>query len=124
MEKDRIKYLLLPIGFMIILFIPVLFADIYPEELNSIIKNLPEVLRIIYVYTLMFCVILWCLLFYHIPTSVYIIIMIVYTGGCWAWLLKRKRGNKKFFVIWVCLVILSIILYWRLGPLYYSIINA
>lgn len=121
--KDKKYLFFLPIIFILLLFIPVLFGDIAPERINGSINSLPETIRRIYLFFLLLSTLIWCVTFYYIPTGLYIVILIVYTGLSWTWILKKKEGDRIFFVAWFVLGIVSILLYWRLSPVFCEMIH-
>ncbi len=113
----------MPLIFMVLLFIPVLFADIAPERINAFINDMPEVVRNLHLVMLIIAMLIWCVTFYYVPINVYIAVVAVYTVVSWTWILMRKKGTAMYFIVWFVLGVLSILLYWRLGPIYYSMIN-
>ncbi len=115
--------ILVPLIFMVLLFIPVLFADIAPERINAFINDMPEVVRNLHLVMLIIAMLIWCVTFYYVPINVYIAVVAVYTVVSWTWILMRKKGTAMYFIVWFVLGVLSILLYWRLGPIYYSMIN-
>jgi len=124
MIKEKIlRLLLLPLIFMVILYVPVLFFNIAPDTVNSVVDNMPTLIRILYTIILIFSMFVWCLLFYYIPLWIYIVLVLIYTSVSWVWLIKHKMKKKQYYIIWFCLATLSVFLYWRLGPLYRAMIN-
>ncbi len=122
-QDKKLRLLLVPLIFMVLLFIPVLFADIAPERINAFINDMPEVVRNLHLVMLIIAMLIWCVTFYYVPINVYIAVVAVYTVVSWTWILMRKKGTAMYFIVWFVLGVLSILLYWRLGPIYYSMIN-
>ena len=122
-QDKKLRLLLVPLIFMVLLFIPVLLADIAPERINAFINDMPEVVRNLHLVMLIIAMLIWCVTFYYVPINVYIAVVAVYTVVSWTWILMRKKGTAMYFIVWFVLGVLSILLYWRLGPIYYSMIN-
>ena len=38
----------------------------------------------------------------------------------WTWILRRKKGNAMYFIVWLTLCVLSILMYWKWGVIYHS----
>ncbi len=120
-DSDKKKRLLLvPLIFIVLLYVPVMIYDIIPI---AYIQELPEVLRTIFWLILCISVGVWCTFFYYIPIGVYIAILVVYTVVSWRWILRRKKGNAMYSIVWFVLCVSLILMYWKWGPEYYSIIN-
>ena len=121
MNRDKkLRLLLVPLIFMVLIHIPMMIYDIAP---NAYIQEMSEVLWTIFWLIICISVLIWCVTFYHILIGVYIAILVVYTVVSWIWIWKQKKGNVMYFIVWFILGALSILLYWRLGPQYYSMIN-
>lgn len=88
------------------------------------IQEIPEVIRIPYVVISCIPVFLWAFTFYHIPIGVYIAILAIYTVVSWAWILWKKKGTAMYFIVWLVLGVLSILMYWKYGDMYYCFLNA
>ena len=119
-QDKKLRLLIAPLIFIVLLYVPVMILDIIP---NAYIQEMPEVLRIIFWLILYIPMMIWCSLFYYIPIGVYIVMLIVYTGVSWTWILRRKKGNAMYFMVWLVLCVLSILMYWKWGPEYCSMIN-
>ena len=119
-DNKKKRLLLVPLIFMVLLHVPVMIFKII---LNAYIQEIPEVLRIICFPILCIPVMIWGSLFYYIPIGVYIAMLVVYTVVSWRWIFRRKKVNAMYFIVWLVLCVLSILLYWRWEPEYYSMIN-
>ena len=119
-QDKKIRLLLAPLILIVLLYVPVMIYDIIPI---AYIQAMPELLRTIFWLILCISVGVWCTFFYYIPIGVYIMLLVVYTGVSWTWILRRKKGDAMYFIVWLVLCVLSILMYWKWGPEYYSIIN-
>lgn len=119
-QDKKLPLLLVPLIFIVLLYVPVMILDIIP---NVYIQQMPEVLRITCVLILGISVLIWASFFYYIPIGVYIALLVVYTVVSWRWILRQKKGGAMYFIVWLVLCVLSILLYWRWEPEYYSMIN-
>lgn len=116
MNKDKkLRLLLLPLIFMVLILVPVMIYDIVPI---AYIQKVPYILRSLFFLILVILGAIWCVTFDHIPTGVYIVILVVYTVVSWTWILKRKKGDVMYFIVWFILCVLSILMYWKWGDLY------
>ena len=116
MKQDKkLYFLIVPLIFMILLFVPAMIFDIVP---NAYIQGMPDVIERTCLLILITSTIIWCLFFLYIPTSVYIAILVVYTVVSWRWILRSKKGNEIYFIVWLVLCVLSILMYWKWGPEY------
>ena len=117
-KKKRL--LLVPLIFIVLLYVPVMGLDIIP---NAYLKEMPEVLWTPCTLILCTSMMIWCVLFVYIPIGVYIAMLVGYTIVSWTWILRRKKGNAMYFIVWFVLCVLSILMYWMWWPEYYSMIN-
>ncbi len=121
MNKDiKLSLLLVPLIFMILLFVPAMIEGIVP---NAYIQGMPDVIERTCLLILVTSMIIWCLFFLYIPTGVYIAILVVYTVVSWRWILRSKKGNAIYFIVWLVLCVLSILMYWKWGPEYCILIR-
>ena len=121
MDPDKKKRLLIvPLIFIVLLYVPAMIYDIVP---NEYIEEMPEVLWNPCVLILCISMLIWCALFVHIPIGVYIAMLVGYTIVSWTWILRRKKGNAMYFIVWFVLCVLSILMYWMWWSEYYSMIN-
>ena len=121
MNKDiKLRLLLLPFIFMVLLFVPAMIFDI---ALDVYFLGGGVVLSNPCVVILGISLLIWAILFHYIPTSVYIAIVAVYTAVSWTWILRQKKGNAVYFIVWFVLCVLSIFMYWKWGPEYYMMIH-
>ena len=124
MDPDKKKHLLIvPLIFMVLLHVPVMVDEIAYECMNANILESPEVIKCLYLGMLYISVVIWGSLFYYIPIGVYVAILVVYTVVSWRWILRRKKGNAMYFIVWLVLCVLSILLYWKFEPEYYIMLN-
>ena len=124
MDPDKKKRLLIvPLIFMVLLHVPVMVDEIAYECMNANILESPEVIKCLYLGMLYISVVIWGSLFYYIPIGVYVAILVVYTVVSWTWILRRKKGNAMYFIVWFVLCALSILMYWKWGLEYYSMIS-
>ena len=121
MNKDKkLRLLLAPFIFIIILFIPGMIRVITPD---GYIKGMSDALWNIFLAVECPVLIIWAILFYYISTSLYIAMVVVYTVISWTWIHRKKKGNVLYFIVWLILCVVSILLYWKLRWLYYGMIN-
>lgn len=124
MNKDKkIRLLLIPLIFTVLLFVPAMIVEIASESIDVFMQEIPDALRIICMCILFIAMLIWCVLFLHIPIGVYIAILVIYSCVSWTWILRRKKWNVLFLIVWIVLCVLSILMYWKLSPHYYSMIN-
>lgn len=122
MNKDKKLLLLLaPLVFMVVEFVPVMIYDIVP---SACMQKVPFLLLYLFWLVLGILGCIWYATFYYIPIGLYIGILIVYTVISWTWILWQKKGNAIYFIIWFVLGVLSILMYWKWGELYYILLNA
>ncbi len=113
MDQDKkMRLLLVPMIFTILLYVPVMILYIISD---AYIHEMPEVLWNLCVSILCISMLIWCVLFLYIPIGVYIAMLIVYTVVSWTWILRRKKGNAMYFIVWLVLCVVSILMYWRWG---------
>lgn len=121
MNKDiKLRLLLVPLIFMVLIFVPVIIFEIAPR---AFIQKMPDVLfALLNPFVLILGILggIWCVTFDHIPVGVYIMILIVYTVVSWTWILKQKKSNAMYFIVWSVLCVLSILMYWKWGDLYHG----
>ena len=121
MDPDKKKRLLIvPLIFVVLLYVPVMISDIISW---AYIQEISEVLWFVFAAILDISTIIWCALFVYIPTGVYIAMLVVYTVVSWTWILRRKKGNTMYFIVWLVLCVLSILMYWKWWEIYYIMIN-
>lgn len=119
-QDKKIRLLLVPLIFIVLLYVPVMIYDTIPI---AYIQELPEMLRIMFWEILGISMVTWAIFFYYIPIGVYIAMLAVYTVVSWTWILRQKRGNAMYFTAWLVLCVLSILMYWKWWPEYFSMIN-
>lgn len=121
MNKDKkLRLLLVPLIFMILLFVPGMVLDIAPD---AYIQGMPDVIWKIFLAILWSTLIIWTILFYYVPKGVYIAMLVVYTVVSWMWIFRQKKGNAMYAIVWLVLCLLSILMYWKWGSLYHDIMN-
>ena len=119
MKKDKkLRLLLVPLIFMVLIFVPGMIVMIV-----SYIPVRPDVIQIIFGLILGISMMMWFFTFYHVPIGVYIVILAVYTVVSWTWILLKKKGTAMYFIVWLGLGVLSVLLYWKWGDLYYCMLN-
>lgn len=118
-QDKKLRLLLAPLIFMVLFHVPWILVEIVPY-----IQEMPEVIRTPYVVILWILALIWFFTFYHIPIGVYIAVLAVYTVVFWTWILIKKKGTAMYFIVWLVLGVLSILLYWKCGDLYYCFLNA
>ncbi len=117
MDSDKKKHLLLvPLIFIVLLHVPAMILAMAPKAylLGGAVFWNPCVL------ILGISMLIWWALFLHIPIGVYIALMVVYTVVSWIWILRRKKGNAVYFIVWLVLCVLSMLMYWKWGIIYHS----
>ena len=119
-QDKKMRLLLVPMIFTILLYVPVMILKFIP---NAYLQEMPEVLWSPFALILCTPMLIWCVLFVYIPIGVYIAMLVVYTVVSWTWILRKKKGNLMYFVVWLILCALSILMYWKWWPEYYSMIN-
>lgn len=113
MDQDKkMRLLIVPMIFTILLYVPVMILYIISD---AYIHEMPEVLWNLCVSILCISMLIWCVLFLYIPIGGYIAMLIVYTVVSWRWILRQKRGNAMYFIVWLVLCVVSILMYWRWG---------
>ncbi len=113
----KLRLLLVPLIFIVLLHVPAMILAIVPGAYllgGGIGLGNPFVL--IFGISML----IWWVLFLHIPLGVYIALLVAYTVVSWTWVLRRKRGNAKYFIVWIVLCVLSILMYWKWGVIYHS----
>lgn len=121
MNKDKkLCVLLVPLIFVILLFVPGMILDITP---NTYIQGMPDVIWGLFLVILWSSVIIWTILFYYIPIGVYIAMLVVYTVVSWMWIFRQKKGNVMYAIVWLVLCVLSILMYWKWWWLYHGMVN-
>ena len=119
MNKDKkLQQLFVPLIFVVLTFVPVIIFDILP---NVYIQKMPEVIWIIFYLILSISMWIWGILFHFIPIGVYIAILVAYTVVSWKWILKQKKGNTMYGIVWLVLCVLSTIMYWRVDAILYEL---
>ena len=116
MNKDKkICLLLVPLIFMVWIFVPFMIFDIVP---NAYIQKVPFVIW--YLLWLMPCIfgVIWRVACDYITIGVYIVIVVVYTVVSWIWILWRKKGDVMYFIVWSVFCVLAILMYWKWGDVY------
>lgn len=119
-QNKKIRLLLLPLIFIVLLHVPAMILAIAP---NAFLLGGAVVFRNPCVLILCVSALIWCCLFYYIPIEVYIVILAVYTIVSWRWILRQKKGNTLYFIVWILLCVLSILMYWKWWELYHDMIS-
>ena len=119
-QEKKIRLLLVPMIFVVLLYVPVMGLAIVPK---AYLLGGGMVLWNPCVFILCMSMLIWCALFGYIPIGVYIAMLAVYTVIVWRWILRQKRGNAMYFTVWLVLCVLSILMYWKWWPEYYSMIS-
>lgn len=112
-KNKKIRLLLVPLLFVPALFIPEILIDCF-----SNVYLIGDAIYYLFALPFAIALLIWRTLFDNMPIGVYIAILVVYTAASWIWILRKKKGNAVFFIVWVALCVLSIFLYWELGPEY------
>ena len=121
MDPDKKKRLLLvPLIFIVLLYVPAMGLDIVPSAffLGGGMRTWNPCVLVLFISMW-----LWCRLFYYMPVGVYIVLLVVYTVVSWRWILRQKRGNVMYFIVWLTLGVLSILMYWKWWELYHDMIS-
>ena len=116
-QDKKMRLLLVPMIFTIILYVPVMILKFIP---NAYMQEMQEALRNLSVSILCISTLIWCVLFLHIPIGVYITMLVLYTVISWTWILRKKKGNVMYAIVWFVLCVLSILMYWKWGVIYHS----
>ena len=116
-QDKKIRLLIVPLIFIVLLYVPVMILKLIP---NAYMQEMPEALRLPCALILCTPMIIWCAFFLHIPIGVYIAMLVVYTVVSWTWILRWKKGNAVYFIVWFTLCVLSILMYWKWGVIYHS----
>ena len=119
-QDKKIRLLFAPLIFIVLLHVPAMILAMAPKAYllgGAVVLWNPCVL------ILCIAALIWCCIFYYIPIGVYIAILVVYTVVSWTWILRRKKGNAMYFIVWFVLCALSILMYWKWGLEYYSMIS-
>lgn len=119
-KEKRIRMLILPLIFTILLYVPGLVFETVPYEA---IRDISDNLWQVYVVIIFSGILTWGFLFVHIPLGVYIVMLIVYAVVSWSWILELKKGNKVYALAWIVLCILATLLYWKVGEEYISLMS-
>ena len=111
-QEKKIRLLLVPLIFIVLLYVPAMGLDIVPSVffLGGGMRTWNPCVLILFISMW-----LWCALFYYMPVGVYIAMLVVYTVVSWRWILRQKRGNAMYFIVWLVLCVVSILMYWRWG---------
>lgn len=121
MKFDKKKQLLLiPLVFLLFLHIPAMIANIIPE---TQLQKMPELIWFIYVVVLSISMLIWCMLFLYIPLYIYVLILLLYTVISWILCTRKTKWDIKYCIVWITLCVVSILMYWKFGELYSSMIN-
>lgn len=116
MNKDKkIRLLLVPMIFMILLFVPMVILGIAPESMNAYIQEMPKVIWYLCLIILLSSMSIGGVIYFYIPIGVYIAMLVVYTGVCWTWILKQKKANMMYAIVWFVLCVFSVLMYWKGG---------
>ena len=122
-QGRKIKWLFTPLIVMIFIHIPILVNEIAYKCMNISILESSGMLKNFGLTMFIISMVIWCFSFYYIPTIVYILMVLLYTFFSWKWVVTQKKSNAFFFILWIILSIVSIILYWKFKPEYFSILN-
>ncbi len=121
MDQDKkMRLLIVPMIFTILLYVPVMILYIISD---AYIHEMPEVLWNLCVSILCISMLIWCVLFLHIPIGIYITMLVAYTIVSWTWILSKKKGNVMYAIVWFVLCVLSILMYWKWWELYRDMIS-
>ena len=119
-QDKKMRLLLVPMIFTILLYVPVMILKFIP---NAYMQEMPEALWNLCVSILCISMLIWCVLFLHIPIGVYITMLVLYTAISWTWILRKKKGNVMYAIVWFVLCVLSILMYWKWWELCYDMIR-
>ena len=122
-EDKKMRLLFIPLIIMVLIHIPVSILIITDEYMDINLYATPDAIKLPFLVLQGISVITWAIVFYHIHVLAYIGMVIVYTAISWNWIIRKRIGNKAYFIIWFFLCVLSIILYWRLAPEYHSMLD-
>lgn len=119
-QDKKLRLLLAPLIFVVIVFVPGMILEIIPNAyLAGGVIALWNPLDILLVISMF----IGGILFNYIPIGVYIAVLVVYTIVSWTWILRQKKGHAMYFIVWLVLCVLSIIMYWVVGPEYYAMMH-
>ena len=119
-QDKKIRLLIVPLIFIVLLYVPVMILKLIP---NAYMQEMPEALRNLCVSILCISMLIWCVLFLHIPIGVYIALLVLYTVISWAWILRKKKGDVMYAIVWFVLCVLSTLMYWKWWELYQDMIR-
>lgn len=118
-QSKGIRFLFIPLIFMIALLFPAMILGI-ASLMN--IQEFPSGIMLLYGPILIIAMEIWSVCFYDIPLvayigfiAIYIVISCLYIFG--------KNENKKYAMLMLFLGMMSILMYWKFGWLYRSMIN-
>ena len=118
MNKDiKLRLLLVPLILMVLIFVPVIIWENVPYY--AYIWEMPYLIRFLFLLMDHISMAIWGFIFIHIPISVYIVILVVYTVVSWTWILRQKKGDAMYFIVWFVFCVLSILMYWNWDDAYY-----
>lgn len=119
-QDKKIRLLIAPLILIVLLYVPAIGLDIVPDVffLGGGMRTWNPCVLILFISMW-----IWCCLFYYIPIGVYITMLVVYTVVSWRWILRQKKGNAKYFIVWFTLGVLSILMYWKWWELYHDMIS-
>lgn len=66
---------------------------------------------------------IWNATFAYIPIEAYIVILFIYSVVSWIWIMKQKKWNVIYFLVWIVLGVLSVFLYWRGCNFYFAALH-
>ncbi len=114
------RLLLVPLIVIVLLYVPAMGLDIVPSAffLGGGMRTWNPCVLMLFI-----SMCLWCRLFYYMPVGVYIVLLVVYTVVSWGWILRQKKGNVKYFIVWFTFGVLSILMYWKWWELYHDMIS-
>ena len=105
---------------MLLLFVPGILLLVFP---NAYLQGDAIALWNPFVLLYGIAMFIWATLFYNISTVAYIAMLVIYSIISWIWILKKKKeGNSVFLLVWVALCVLTVLLYWKLGPEYSAMV--
>lgn len=124
MNKDRkLRLLLAPFIVIVFLFVPVVLLEIIPESMNAYIQQMPRVIWALCAIMIGASMIIGGIIYIYVPIGVYIAMVVGYTVVCWAWILRQKKENAIYAIIWFFLCVLSVLMYWRGGAIAYELLG-
>lgn len=116
MNKDKkLRLLLAPLIFMVLMHVPMMILE------NVYIQEMPELIQSLYVVVISILIVPGMVIYHYIPIGVYIAIVIIYTVVSWTWILRQKKGNVIYFIVWLVLCVFLILMCWEWGPEYYML---